>query len=681
MKLILINKKSAIAFFLLLSNFVFSQGLIEVPLHTNQVLISKWEEIKNNKAYFFPPSITDTISIPLGGILDDFSNPGPFPDPKLWLDCSVFVNRNYPVAPPTIGVATFDGVNRYGYPYNFQVLQTSSAIADTLTSKRIRMDSIGNAALSPADSVYLSFYYQPQGRGNAPEPHDSLVVEFNEKRWDTIHIDSTTIVHNTVQIHDSVSGLYYYTIVDSTVHHKRDSAFIKEVWQEMWAKGGSPLPADSSWKLVMIPIVDTSFFKPGFQFRFKNYATISGNGDQWSIDNVYLNKGRFWSDTILNDVAFVYDAPSLLKNYYAMPWRHYIDTNQCRSSFTMLLRNNSLSIINASNGADSIYDINNSIYIYQYVQGQLNVTPYATTGYFPCPSGPLLAIPAGLSGPSDYRFESHLQTGDVNHRNDTILHTQTFSNYFAYDDGSAESAFSLNASQLGELAVQYTTTVHDTLQAIDIYFNPLWHDASLYIGALDLKVWSDAGGHPWAEIDTINSVTPWYNQIEYAPNHFKRYHFRYPYYMSQPTTFYIGYLQHTSQEMSVGVDKNTNSQDKIFYNTTGAWYQSPYPGSLMMRPVFGTAAETSGINNLSSTSVSFSVYPNPAHDELFVKYYPKNPSDKILYSILDIYGRTILENKLNVSEAIDISSLSDGIYFITIKDGANTSSNKFIKIK
>src|SRR5690606_30440110 len=37
----------------------------------------------------------------------------------LWEDDDVYVNNNFPLDPPTIGVATFDGLSRTGMPYNF----------------------------------------------------------------------------------------------------------------------------------------------------------------------------------------------------------------------------------------------------------------------------------------------------------------------------------------------------------------------------------------------------------------------------------------------------------------------------------------------------------------------------------------------------------------------------------
>ena len=42
---------------------------------------------------------------------DDFSDYLVYPKPSHWLDNDVFINRNYPINPLNIGVATFDGLD------------------------------------------------------------------------------------------------------------------------------------------------------------------------------------------------------------------------------------------------------------------------------------------------------------------------------------------------------------------------------------------------------------------------------------------------------------------------------------------------------------------------------------------------------------------------------------------
>lgn len=77
-------------------------------------------------------------------------------------------------------------------------------------------------------------------------------------------------------------------------------------------------------KQVMIPVTNTASFENDFQFRFRNYATLSGNVDHWHIDYVRFSDARHYQDTVYEDVAYVYPAYSLLNKYGSMPWSHFL---------------------------------------------------------------------------------------------------------------------------------------------------------------------------------------------------------------------------------------------------------------------------------------------------------------------------------------------------------------------
>jgi len=649
-----------ISFLIIFSLSLFSQGLVENNLSTNNVLVKKWNELKMKAVLREAPdkrtqntdismllgsdllraaSVYDTISLDtVKGFLDDFSYKGAFADTAFWLDNQVFINRGYGKAPITLGVATFDGLNEFGYPYNFLVSPTSSSSADSLTSKPINLLNYINNG-NPvnylvSDSIYFSFYYQPQGLGNAPDLNDSLVLEF------------------------TAPGI--------------------SSWINIWSEQGSSLAAnDSSWKLVMIPVKDIQYFKKGFQFRFRNYATVSGNLDHWNIDYVYLNKNRTISDTIFEDVAFVYNTPSLLNTYSEMPWKHY-DPTFMKTSYSTTIRNNH-SI--AKNGS-FIYKISDAAGLQlntTYSGGNANLNPYVPFGFVNEPpfTTPTLnyTIPA-LTDTSSYSIECTLSTNPDKHKNnDTVRHKQKFYNSYSYDDGSAETAFGLSTLN-AQMAVKYSSTIADTLRCIDIYFNPLLTNANLY--AFSLNVWDDNGGTPGTAIYTSDSVLrPMYAQT--GQDQFTHYYLYPPLYVNAGT-FYIGFTQKTTQFLNVGVDRNSNTQDKIFYSVTGSWNNSPFPGSLMMHPVFGIADYYLGIESPNSKSyTTFTVFPNPANDKLYINSNPGSDSEKISYSIIDLYGRIVLENRIN-SSYIDISNIAEGVYFIRIVEGSQVSTSKFIKV-
>ena len=79
--------------------------------------------------------------------------------------------------------------------------------------------------------------------------------------------------------------------------------------------------------------------------------------------------------------------------------------------------------------------------------------------------------------------------------------------------------------------------------------------------------------------------------------------------------------------------------------------------------------------NLASTKIIYEIYPNPATDKLYLKN--DNPSNATVI-ITDLQGKPVI-NKLMVSNYIDISNLSKGIYIVKIIESRNIATNKLIK--
>ncbi|MCE3278806.1 MAG: hypothetical protein K0S44_997 [Bacteroidetes bacterium] len=533
-----------------------------------------------------------------------------------------------PISPPTIGVATFDGVNAGGYPYNFFASSSSSGKADTLTSKPIDLNF-------PTDtSVYFSFFYQAQGRGNFPDPADSIILEFK--------------------------------------------APLTGAWHHVWAKRGvNSSSTDSIWKLVMIHITNPAFLKSGFQFRFTNWATLSGNGDQWNIDYVYLDKGRNFADTVFKDVTFVYDTPSLLNTYTAVPWRQY-STSLMKSRYSATIRNNNTA---PSYGGFGYQISENNLPVGPvYSGGAINYEPFDIIGYDTTISSskpPVNYVIPALTEKTEYSIKSWLYSSPDNDfsNNDTVVHKQRFDNYFSYDDGSAEASYGLSGALHAQIAEKFTLNVADTLQCVDIYFNPTWLNASTF--TFTLKVWGSTGGSPGPVIYLNPTLdTPKYNQSGH--DRFTRYCFDAPVYLSAGTTFFVGLDQNTNQPLNIGLDKNINTRTYSYQNTNGSWMNMSTTGTLMIRPVLGAGSEVIGIAEPSlSKDGLFTVYPNPANYQLYLRS-DQSLQTRLSYSIMDISGRTILSNITGVSEPIDISELSSGVYFIRIASGSSVSVNKFI---
>ncbi|MFI5222500.1 MAG: T9SS type A sorting domain-containing protein [Bacteroidia bacterium] len=84
-----------------------------------------------------------------------------------------------------------------------------------------------------------------------------------------------------------------------------------------------------------------------------------------------------------------------------------------------------------------------------------------------------------------------------------------------------------------------------------------------------------------------------------------------------------------------------------------------------------------GINSLQGNVVAFDVYPNPANTEL--NFILNNNSSATLIQISDITGK-VLKSILNSQSqlSLDITDLSNGIYFCTVSGKDFTTTKKII---
>ena len=116
------------------------------------------------------------------------------------------------------------------------------------------------------------------------------------------------------------------------------------------------------------------------------------------------------------------------------------------------------------------------------------------------------------------------------------------------------------------------------------------------------------------------------------------------------------------------IDTDVRSE-AIYQYTTKALYGS--------RPDTTTSGNNVVYNSLSTGNMGgqlISLYPNPAHDILFVAGLKANTS----ISILNVEGKIMLHQNWNEGEGISLKGLSKGIYFLNWKDGNQNRSMKFI---
>lgn len=628
------NKLFFLSVFLLLSFDFFAQKDTLLPLTTNALLVkhAQSEQLRFGVNTF----VNDTIELPF---LDDFSNVSYYPDTSKWLNSKdVFINRTFGRNPPTIGVATFDGLKSNGYPYR-PLVNSGAGNADTLTSKFIRLDSIifPPVAITPLDSVYFSFYYQPKGFGHTPLNTHTLSLDFynpTTRSWVTI-------------LNLARSG-----------NSAKDTLFTR----------------------VMIPITNPDYFKKQFRFRFRNKNTGSGSVNHWHIDNIYLGRDRTIADTSFNDLSYVYPGQSLLKDYTAMPFNQYAGSNQMAEHSYLKIRNNDQYATNFT-GFIKISDYNSAISLYD-TTGSDNAQPFFASGYVNNPDiidflnstvSPDVANFSfnngnPLSDSITYLVKHYMRTsaGDRNKTNDTLILKQQFNNYFSYDDGSAELAWGLQGTYGAETAVQFQVFQPDTLRAIDIFFNPVSNINSISTLLFGLRVWNDGGGSPGSLIyDDGNSMNRQPIFHSWGNNVFARYYLNYPLVLSSGIS-YIGLKQDDQQTLNIGFDQNTNSQNKLFYNTNGFWSNSSFKGSLMLRPVFGDSARAVGIKNNFSLNNQINVYPNPVSNFFTLTAFNNSITS---VELIDATGKVVFESMANINNQYNISKIDNGFYLLKIFSG------------
>lgn len=572
---------------------------------------------------------------------DDFANYTGSPNPRLWLNQQAYVNSDFALFPPTIGMVTLDCLDAQGEVYAHASIDAFSS--DTLLSQPIRLDSLFvpfRKKMQPSDSVYLSFYYLPgggqgepwEGLGDCPEEGDSLFLEFYnpaEDQWTTVW---------------SIGGISVDSLEVQTGTH---------------------------WQYVSIPITEWSYFSSQFQFRFRNYCSLDvnpklgivGNSDQWNLDYIYLDYNRSHNQKTFRDIAFVHKATSMLEDYTAVPFRQF-RPSQLRSNTQARITNLYNSSLSSFYSYDVIDEADGSI-LKHYDGGYDNVPSFFQTHQYQTnaahASAPIDFVFPEMAEPKTYRIQHVVREGvggDNHLANDTTVFYQVFDNYFAYDDGVPENGYGLTTSG-GKmfLSCRFDLSEPDTLTALDLYFNRTRNKENADVKFI-LCVWSDNGGKPGDLIyrDEVKSKVDYHGINRYC---------RYP--LQQPVlvqgTVYVGFEQVGNDFINLGFDRSNDTRNRIFYRTSSQWQNSILMGSLMLRPCFGESALV-GITHPEQVELpEILVYPNPSKDKLFIRF-SVNPEQPWTYTLIDLQGRMLKQG--NSDEMIDLSGYAKGLYLLKI---------------
>ncbi len=553
---------------------------------------------------------------------EDFTSSHIVPDTNKWTDRNVFINNGFCISPPSYNVATFDGLDKNGNAYNINSGQ-GYGTADTLTSAPLNF-----AGYIPGNNIYFSFFYERGGYGDAPQAEDSLLLQFLSSggKWNTV-----------------------------------------------WVKPGTG-KKEIRFTQALLPVSSTIYLHGAFQFRFINYANLSGNLNHWNIDYIRIDKNRNANDTLNSDVTIMTSPTSLLKRYYSMPWNQYLSnpTLENATGTSFYVRNLKLSPVQVPSKYFVFNKRNNALLSSDaFLLGALNYqTPEKITYPFPLAAkiDTLTAVNDSLTIRSLYTAS---EVSDVHRTNDSIYRDQVFANYYSYDDGSAEAGYGI-AFGPGKVALGFESNKDDSLRAIDIYFNQALTGNSGY--NFTLMVWSSIayGGQQEKTIHYQTVTSPEHDySYRNALGGFIRFKLDTPRFIPKGK-FYIGWRQSSTFMLNIGLDMNYPDNfgvaynPDMYYNASGSWDISRFAGTVMMRPVVGKL-QAVGIKAANSNYAKpVSVYPNPAHALLYIAM---DENENNLFRIMDMNGKTIKEGPMQ-NRILDVHELSEGIYILNIFDPA-----------
>ncbi|MCI0750397.1 MAG: T9SS type A sorting domain-containing protein [Flammeovirgaceae bacterium] len=595
-----------------------------------------------------PPSINSARlqSVPLTiPFWDDFStNATGFPDDSSWVinSSTAWINTGAGVNPPSINVATLDGLNANGNPY---ASEDANGYTDELTSRPI---DLSNVPPIDKDSIYLSFFFQWRGNSNTPEGQDFLALEFK---------DSTGIWTEIARFQNT-SGTY-----DPTVFY------------------------DTLFKVTGTYLYDE------FQFQFRSFGRQNGAYDSWHLDYIYL--GYLHNPVVISfaDRAITSYLTPLFGKYMAVPLTHFDSIFSDISFGAYNLHHNKAKTVNyLPEITITNYDSG------QYLFGNTVTTPDSLplsdvlNGIGPLErvTSPIneidqLNIPSNFSSLADsitISIEILLntkdgRTGDADHYNrfdslnfkvnDFTQTTYILNNFYAYDDGKAENFAYLNQpGMIGAYRFDLQSNKTDTLVGVHLYI-PYVGGTPETSSNMMVQVYEPKSGD--GDLDSLL-----YEELIPASSQKRDTFLMHKFLQSVVVSgsFYFAWKSDVNGNVYFGLDKNTDSGDRMKYYLNGQWNQNTdIQGSLMIRPYFGkSTVVTSNEEDIGSTIV----FPNPNRGVFYLSrqitalHIINNLGQPVNHSVSQEDNKT----KIELTDPIP------GIYLIRYKAGQKFITSKLV---
>ncbi|RSK31677.1 T9SS type A sorting domain-containing protein [Hymenobacter metallilatus] len=548
---------------------------------------------------------------------DDFSRQKEgAPDGQRWETAGgALINNRFPRRPISRGVATLDGLNGKGQPRG---VVSMIGDADTLTSQALNL-----GGLSTGSNVFLSFFWQAGSVIGPPSPSGSRPI-----------------------------ALYV------------DFKDVNDQWQQVWQLRS---PGDTTnFRFKALPVNQAGFLHPNFQFRFRVSGYLYNNRDAWSMDYVRLDRNRTATDSSYRDIALSKPLPSALKRFAAMPVVQFnLNAAQELTDRTATSMNNldagpAPTPISWEGYLDVVGGGSN-----RFLQGNRSLD--AGLRQQPIIGNPRLAAVPTTPAAKQLRQRLVLLSNETNPLtlpNDTITRLTDLTDYYAYDDGTAEATVSLPPASNGPAsyhALRFDLNRPDQIRAIRL--------APLLLTAggrtITINIWDDNGsGQPAATPKATKSFTipttlpPGQTFIEI------------PFDAPVPVSgrFYAGYGHPpTSQFVQFLLDlNNAPPANSFFINSFGAWSPastaSSYSpaGSLMLRPV--TTGVVTATAAPAEVVAQYQLYPNPTPDG-----WVQIAGSYARAAVLDAVGRVVWEQPAaEAGQPVVRLPLPAGLYFVRL---------------
>lgn len=605
----MLNSRFCFTFFASLLAVVATAQVQEITTVLSSAPITSWSV-----------ESTDTLVPPF---TDDFSYPSDKPSPALWQDAKVWVNDEMALFQNSLGVATFDGLNEYGFAYKENALGSDS-LADVLTSAYLDLQGLSN--------VYLSFQLQEGGRGELPSNNDSIVVEY----WSPVTAD----------------------------------------WTQVWGQKGSG--TSGPFSSVILPVQGANYLQRGFRFRFAAYGARAGAYDIWNVDYVQLDKDRNPSDTIITEPAIARAHPLIIGSgaYTSWPW-------WVSNASSVANRPSTLEFIYRRNGAvpSGGWSLNLGQFRWEengaLVQ-QTTAVPVITNTQHNQDQTFTVSVPStamtSFSGPTTVSTKVWFDGSAAGFRsNDTVRGTLTLNNYLALDDGSAERAYAVQNVVGGRVAQKFKVGGlggSDTLKGM--YFN--FVDAGeAYTSTFRMAVWApaDSGDGPGNILymsDSLYRPFTGYYRGDMMP-----YELDSSVSLNAYAEIWLGYICTSSNPMYLGLDQQRTLPSGMprYYGDGFNWYQSLEPGVAMMRPYFRYSPTDMAVEELAE---DFKVYPNPSSGSLSIE------SPSAHYVLRTLTGATVAAGHVEGYNNLELHHLDAGLYILSLRTAQGIAQVKWIKL-